>query len=142
MRGQRVVAASLGFFEIIIYILALNRVVTHLDTPVNLFVYALGFAIGTMVGSFIEDRLAVGFLLAEVIPKEGGETLAQELRKHEFGVTLLRGEGKDGPRNVLHITLQRKKLPILYTLIDDLNPNSFITIFDARRTMGGFFRRK
>jgi len=141
MRAHRLVAATLGFFEIIIYILALNRGVNHLDTPLNLVVYALGFAMGTIVGSLIEDRLAVGFLLAEVIPKGDGEELARELRKHKFGVTLLRGEGRDGPRNVLRITLQRKKLPILYKLLDELSPNAFITIFDARRTIGGFFQQ-
>lgn len=142
MRGHRLAAASLGFFEIIVYILALNRVVTNLDTPLNLLVYALGFAVGTVVGSFIEEHLAVGFLLAEVIPKEGGEVLAQELRYHNFGVTLIRGEGRDGPRNVLHIILPRKKLPQLHTIIDRIHPNAFLTIFDARRTMGGFFKRK
>jgi uncharacterized protein YebE (UPF0316 family) len=142
MRGQRFLAATLGFFEIIIYILALSRVVTQLDQPLNLFVYALGFAGGTLIGSYIEERLAVGYILVEVIPKTGGEELASKLRQENFGVTLLRGEGRDGPRNVLHITLSRKNLPDIYRIVDKLTPNAFITVFDAKRTIGGFLKRK
>ena len=142
MRGQRIIAAALGFFEIIIYILALSRVVTQLDQPFNLFVYALGFAGGTLIGSYFEERLAMGYLLVEVIPKVGGEELASELRLQNFGVTLLRGEGRDGPRNVLHITLSRKKLPEFYRIVNEFNPNAFITVFDAKRIIGGFLKRK
>lgn len=142
MRGQRLSAALLGFFEIIIYIMALSRVVNQLDQPYNLMVYALGFASGTMTGSYLEERLAVGFILAEVIPRTGGQELAAKLRQRNFGVTVIPGEGRDGPRLVLHISLQRKKLPELYRVIEEHNPKTFITIFDAKRTWGGFYKRK
>lgn len=142
MRGQRLSAACLGFFEIIIYILALSRVVNQLDQPFNLIVYAMGFASGTLTGSYLEERLAVGFVLAEVIPRTGGKELADKLRQRAFGVTVLHGEGRDGPRMVLHISLQRKKLPELHRIIEEHPSKTFITIFDAKRTWGGFYKRK
>ena len=104
MRAHRLVAATLGFFEIIIYILALNRVVNHLDTPLNLVVYALGFAMGT-IEQF--DRRPPGrrFLPGGSYTKGDGEELARELRKHKFGVTLLRGEDGTVPQcTPYHIT--------------------------------------
>lgn len=142
MRGQRLSAACLGFFEIIIYILALSRVVNQLEQPLNLIVYAMGFASGTITGSYLEERLAVGFIMAEVIPKFNGQELAEKLRQRHFGVTILHGEGRDGPRMVLHISLQRKKLPELYRMIEEHHPKTFMTIFDTKRSWGGFYKRK
>lgn len=139
MRGRRLAAASLGFFEIIIYIMALSRVVNQLSHPMNLIIYAFGFSCGTLIGSTLEQRLALGFLLAEIIPHCDGELLAAELRKRSFGVTMLCGEGKDGPRCVLHVTLPRKKLRQLYESLDKLDPHAFVTVFDARQTHGGYF---
>jgi uncharacterized protein YebE (UPF0316 family) len=139
MRGRRLAASTLGFFEIIIYIMALSRVVNQLNRPLNLLVYALGFSCGTFLGSVLEQRLAIGHLLAEIIPLKNGDNLANILRQHNFGVTVLCGEGKDGPRCVLHVTLPRKKLTQLYQQLEQSDPTAFITIFDARQTHGGYF---
>ncbi|HEX2954716.1 MAG TPA: DUF2179 domain-containing protein [Bacillota bacterium] len=139
MRGRRLAASSLGFFEIIIYIMALSRVVNQLSHPINLIVYAFGFSCGTFLGSTLEQRLALGYLFAEIIPRTNGETLAHLLRQHNFGVTVLCGEGKDGPRCVLHVSLPRKNLKQLYQQLELSDPEAFITIFDARQTHGGYF---
>lgn len=60
MKGYRLLAPILSMIEITIYILGLSLVLNRLDNPINLFVYALGYAVGISVGIFIEDRLALG----------------------------------------------------------------------------------
>ena len=67
VRGQKLYAAIIGFFEVIIYILALGKIFSDLSNPLNLLFYALGFATGNYVGTFLEGKLAVGVFTAQVI---------------------------------------------------------------------------
>jgi len=141
IRGQRLPAAVTGFFEVGIYISALGRVVQHLNDPWKIMAYALGFSCGTLVGGLVEERLAVGYNLVQVIPKTHCGELICRLRRENFGVTVLEGQGRSGPRHILNITTRRKELPHLMNLLDKVDPQAFITTFDTRRTKGGFIAR-
>ena len=141
MRGERLRAAITGFFEVSIYILALGRVVHHLNDPWKIIAYALGFSCGTLAGGWLEERLAVGLNLVQVIPKTNSGKLICLLRQNNFGVTVLEGQGRSGPRHILNITTRRKELPRLLELLDKTDPQAFVTIFDARRTIGGFLQQ-
>lgn len=138
MRGKRIIAAILGFFEVSVYILALGRVVSHLNDPFKVIAYGLGFSLGTLTGGFIEERLAIGHTLVQVISKQKSADLIRRLREDGFGVTVVEGQGRSGPRSILHITLRRKNLPQLLGAIDQVDPDAFITTFDARKAKGGF----
>lgn len=142
VRGQRLQAAAIGFFEVMVYILALQKVVGQLNNPFNLLVYALGFATGNYVGSFLEEKLAMGLLSVQIITSKADETLAETIRDHGFGVTEIRGIGREGTRQILMISLHRKALPVLNELIDSLDPDAFVTVLDTRKAKGGVFVRK
>ena len=142
MRGQRIYAAIIGFFEVIVYIIALNKIFSNLDNPLNLFFYAAGFATGTMVGSLIEEKLAVGTLTVQIITMNAPLELTEKLRKDGYGVTVIEGQGREGIRYILQIILQRKRVQQLRRLIDEWDKCAFWTIFDARSTRGGIFVRK
>lgn len=138
MRGRRLTAAGLGFFEVTVYIMALGRVVQHLNNPWKVIAYGLGFSLGTIMGGFIEERLAVGYTLVQIIPKSRSGDLICRLRAENFGLTVLEGQGRSGPRSILNVTLRRKNLPRLLRLVDEVDSEAFVTIFDARKTKGGF----
>lgn len=55
IRGDKLPAALIGFFEIMVYTVALGLVVGSLDDPVKLIVFCTGFALGILVGSVIEE---------------------------------------------------------------------------------------
>ena len=46
MKGYRVIAPLVSMAEITIYVLGLSMVLNRLDNPLNLLVYALGYAVG------------------------------------------------------------------------------------------------
>lgn len=140
VRGKRHQAALIGFFEVIVYIVALNRVVNSLDNPLNLFFYALGFASGNYVGSFIEEKMAIGDIAVQIIPKMNGDNIQQILRTNGFGVTAVEGMGKEGPKQILHVALKRKNLPKLIETIDSLDEDAFMTIMDAKSLRGGYIK--
>lgn len=139
VRGKKYPAAVIGFFEITIYILALSKVVNSLDNIGNLMAYSLGFAAGTVSGSYIEGKMALGTMMVRIIPKNACDAeLTEELRNMGFGVTVVEGMGKDGPICILNITLQRKELPKLMKYINETDHDAFITVSDARSTRGGY----
>lgn len=141
VRGRRLQAACIGFFEVSVYIVALNKVVKNLDNPLNLLMYALGFATGNFVGSFVEEKIAMGNISAQVIPKNKCSELLETLRSQGFGVTVIEGLGLKGPRKILNISLKRRDLPRLLDCIEKIDPEAFVTVTDARATRGGYFRR-
>ncbi|MDW7675186.1 MAG: DUF2179 domain-containing protein [Bacillota bacterium] len=139
VKGKKLHAAVLGFFEVIIFILALNSVVNDLDDPIKLLFYGLGFATGNIVGSNIEERLALGHLTVQVITLNKPLQLCKELREQGYGVTIIEGQGKQGIRRILNIILSRKELPKLMSFIDKWDSYAFTTVFDTRHTKGGIF---
>lgn len=142
VRGQKLYAAAIGFFEVLIYIIALERIFSNLDNPFNLVIYAAGFATGNLVGSTIEEKLAVGTLTVQVITLKSPLELTEKLRANGYGVTVIEGQGREGVRYILQIILQRKKASQLRKEIDEWDKDAFWTVFDARATKGGIFTRK
>lgn len=140
-RGKKYVAGGLGFVESIVYIVALGFVVNRLDNPLNIVMYGLGFAGGNIVGSFIEERMAVGFLTVQVISVLKVQEMVQSLREMGYGVTCWEGEGREGPHSVLSCTLARKELSPFMKLVDEWDPHAFVTILDNRTTKGGVIFR-
>ncbi|MGI6144568.1 MAG: DUF2179 domain-containing protein [Peptococcia bacterium] len=139
VRGQKLYAAIIGFFEVIIYIVALGKIFNDLSNPLNLISYALGFATGNYVGSWLEEKLAVGTFTVQVITLKEPLALTEILRDEGYGVTVIEGEGREGRRYILQIILQRKRFKHLRKVIDEWDQESFWTIFDARSTRGGVF---
>jgi len=140
-RGKAVSAAIVGFFEVIIYLIALGMVLQNINQWQNILVYGLGFAAGNIVGSLIEEKIAVGFVNAQVITTEEFNGLEENLREHGYGVTSMPCYGKEGVHRTLQVMLKRKELPELLKMMKKFDPNAFITVYDTRKIMGGYFNR-
>lgn len=140
VQGRRRQAAIIGFFEVIIYVTALGKVVSGLNDIGNLLAYALGFACGNYIGIFVEEKIALGNLTAQVILKGSeNQELINILREKGFGVTVLQGYGKEGSREVLNITLNRKDLDVLRNILEENDSSAFITVNTTKPISGGYF---
>ncbi len=142
VRGKKYLAGILGFFEVTVYILALGRVMSSLNNWTNILAYSSGFAVGNIVGSFIENKMALGTIVARIVPRKADDKdIAAELRDMGFGVTTIEGVGKDGPVCMLDITLHRKELSMLMGYLKEADADAFVTVSDTRETKGGYVRR-
>ncbi len=138
VKGKRYPAAAIGMVEASIYITALGRVVKNINDPWKVLAYGLGFASGTLLGSAIEERLALGHVSLEVIPsEEHGEELLKALRTAGYGVTVLTGHGMKGEKMVLMVSTDRKSLPRLTSIIEEFAPDCFMTVLETRAVRGG-----
>jgi uncharacterized protein YebE (UPF0316 family) len=142
VKGQRKIASVLGFFEVMIYLIVLGKVVGNINKPVLIIAYCLGYAAGNIIGSRIEERLSIGRLVAQVIVKEMPDDMVQQLRDAGFGVTIFEGEGREGRSYLLNIILDRKQIKLLYEIVDGCDCGAFITTMDVRSSLGGYFQPK
>lgn len=138
-RGKPVAAAVIGFFEVIIFLVAISMVLQNIDRWQNILAYGLGFAAGNIVGSMIEEKIAVGFVNVQIITVQECNGLEGILRAQGYGVTSMPCHGKEGPHRALQVMLKRRELPAFLKTMKASDPDAFITVIDTRKIMGGYF---
>jgi len=140
VQGRKTQAAFIGFFEVIIYVVALGKVVDSLNNPFNLLAYGLGFACGNYVGIMVENKIALGNLGAQIILKTAdNDDFISLLRENGFGVTVMKGQGKEGTREVLSVALNRKDLSKLQNIVYEYESTAFISVNSITPVSGGYF---
>lgn len=140
VRGRKGIAWVLGFFQSVVYIIAITSVLSHLDNPLNVLGYAAGFATGNVVGMLIEERLAVGHIHLSIISPSRGVSLAQKLREDGFAVTEIAARGKDGMVHLLSLSVLRKDVARVEGVVHEIDSESFVTSEDVRPVRHGFWR--
>ncbi len=138
-RGQRRIAPLLGFIEVLIWIIIVSEVIGNVHHPAAYIGYAAGFATGTFVGMKIEERMAMGTLVVRIILAKSSEELTAALRGAGFGVTQVRGEGAQGPVDLLYTVVPRKNMAAVINLIHDIAPGAFFSVEEVRSSEMGIF---
>ncbi len=92
-KGAKRIAPILGFFEILIWLLAIGQVMQNLTNIVNYFAYAVGFSLGNYIGITIEQKLAMGTVVVQVITRRDASELINFLRLADFGLTVIEANG-------------------------------------------------
>lgn len=143
-RGYYLLAAVIGFFEVAIFVVILGTVISGgINDPFKVIAYAGGFATGNIVGAFIEARIAIGYVIIHVFPTlASSEEMIERLRKGNYGVTQIAGEGSSGQRRMLIISAKRKNLTDILKTINEVEPETFFNVSDTRSIHGGIFPRR
>ena len=141
MRGKKWLSWILGFMVSVIYVLVFASVFSNLDNPLYIAAYAGGFATGSVVGMWIEEKMALGYLRLDVISPGHGAELAEKLREDGFAVTEVSARGKDGMVSLLTIAVLRKRVELAERIIRDVDESAFVTVAEMRTVHHGFWRR-
>lgn len=136
-RGRKYLAGVTGFFESLIWILAVSQVMQNLSNWLTYLAFSLGFACGNIVGIMIEERIALGNLIIRIITHREADELVEAMRRSGYIVTEVNAEGGTGPVKVLFHILKRKNLPQVIELIKQYNPNAIYTLEDLRLVKDG-----
>ncbi|GAX03806.1 hypothetical protein IWT140_01432 [Secundilactobacillus pentosiphilus] len=142
MKGYRNLAPVLSVLEIIVYVVGLAMVLKRLDNVWNIIAYALGYGVGVRIGIVIEDKLALGYIMATVILPSTDSELPKLLRSNGFGVTQSHAEGLEGDRLVLDILTPRNQERRLYGMITEREPKAFIITYEPKFISGGFWVKR
>ncbi|MBF0384725.1 MAG: DUF2179 domain-containing protein [Candidatus Omnitrophica bacterium] len=131
-KGKKMLAPILGFFQVLIWLLAIRQVFLNISNVACYIAYAGGFAMGTYVGIILEEKLAIGFQVIRIITKKDETGLINILRNKGYGVTSIVGEGATGKVNIIFTIVKRSETPQVLKTINEHNPNVFYTIEDVR----------
>lgn len=139
-KGEKVVGAVIGFFEVMIWIYIASLAMDGItDNPMKAVFYSLGFALGNYFGIKLEEWLGIGISeIQTIVGEEEGDVLVEHLRREGFAVTVVKGEGRTSVRDVLFMFVQRKRVKKAIDLIKEKTPNSVITISETKPIYGGF----
>lgn len=138
-KGMKYLAPILGFFEVLIWLLAIGQILQNLSNWINYVAYAGGFAAGNYIGMIIELRLALGTVILRVITNRDASKLVAIMRENNFGVTSVEAEGKSGAVKILFAMIARTELRKIIDLVHKYNPNAFYSVEDVRVVNQGIF---
>jgi uncharacterized protein YebE (UPF0316 family) len=141
-QGKRSLAPLVGFFEVLIWLLAAGQIFSNLTNVIYYFAYAGGFAMGNYVGLVIENKISLGLLSLNLIVRENPENLINELNKNGYGITSLSAEGTKGIVKLIVVVIKRKNLPNVLKIVRTNNPKAFISIEHVQSVKGGIFPGK
>lgn len=139
LKGQRYLAAFISIFEVVVYVVGLGLVLDNLNEIQNLVAYAIGYGLGVLVGTKIEEKLALGYITVNVVTKEWDKKFTETLRNKGYGVTSWMAYGMEGDRLAMQILTPRKSERKLYETIKEIDPKAFIIAYEPKTIHGGFW---
>ncbi len=144
VRRRKYVAALIGFFEILIYILVVSQVIsgmhdlTSIVSWVQVVVYAAGFATGTLMGVFLSERMARGVVEVTVIGHEPHDALEAAVREAGFALTRYSGVGRQGRVAVLSAVVSMGDVARLVRVVTAADPDAFVYTQELAGLRGGY----
>lgn len=139
LRGRKAITWLLGFLQTVIYVYVLTTIIQDLTNLLNLLAYAGGFATGNVVGMWLEERIAVGFVNIRVVSLLRGTAVAEGLREKDYAVTEFTGKGRDGTVSVLDVSVKRKDGKKVRAIVEEIDKSAFITAENLQPVRRGYW---
>jgi len=127
-RGKKILAPILGFFEVLVWIIVVSKVMQDAVGIPSYIGYAAGFAMGNYIGMLIEEKLAMGVVVVRIITARDALDLRKALADGGFGITAIDAEGKKG-----------KDLSQVVDIIRNVQPKAFYSVEDVKFVNEGIF---
>lgn len=131
-KGIKYLAPLIGFFEILIWLVAISQIMQNLTNIYYYIFYAGGFATGNLVGIIIEEKLSIGTVAIRIITRKDAEELTNALKKTGIGVTSIDAQGKYGGVKIIFTIVKRQNIQKIIKLVKKYNPKAFYSIEDIR----------
>lgn len=139
IKGKRLTASCVGFFEILIWFLVVKEALNTEETSIWIAIsYSAGFAIGTYLGSYLSSKFINGNISVQVITDH--ISLASIIRDAGYGVTEIKVEGKnkDIEKDMLLIQINNKSFGELEKIITEYDKHAFIVVNETKYVENGF----
>lgn len=138
-RGLKYLAPLVGFFEILIWLIAIGQIMKNLANPVCYIAYAGGFAMGNFAGIWIAEKLSLGVVILRVVTKKDAQDLLKSLSNSNYGVTSVEGRGIRGKVNIIFTIVPKREVPDVVERVKKFNPHAFYSIEEVGFVEKGIF---
>lgn len=131
-KGQKLIAPLLGFFEVIIWLVTMSKIIQNIDNWVAYVAYGAGFATGNYIGLIIEEKLAVGIVQLQIITRKSADNLIAKLKANGYGITYHEAQGANEKVAVIYSIIKRNEIKNVLEIMRTYNPNAFYSIEDVK----------
>ena len=138
-KGQKFWAPILGFFEILIWLLAISRIFENLDNWTCYLGYALGYATGNYFGLKLEEKLAMGIVKIQIITRKEARTLIDNLKTAGYGITHHLAQGGSETVSIIYSIIKRNEIQKVEEIVKTTNPKAFYSVEDVKSVSHGVF---
>lgn len=130
-KGLKYYAPILGFFEVLIWLLAVKNIMVGVASTLTIIAYGLGFSTGTYIGMIIEEKIMTGNFLVRIMTKNQFE-LIEALNKENQRYTIVDGESETGKVKVIFLIVSKKKMNTVMNIIQTTVPTAYYTIENVK----------
>ncbi|MBN2095440.1 MAG: DUF2179 domain-containing protein [Candidatus Aenigmarchaeota archaeon] len=131
-KGYKYIAPLIGFFEVIIWLLAITKIMDNLANPLCYLAYGAGFAAGTYAGMVIEERVSIGKVRLNIVAKRNVNKIMNEFDDAGMLFTSNDAEGRDGKVKSIFMVLERSQVGKVISIVKKHNPDAFYSIEEVR----------
>ena len=124
-KGLKYLVLLAGFFESIIWLLAISQIMKHLDNVYCYIAFAGGFAIGNFTGMYIEQKLSIGSVIVRVVFQKDSNLTIKLLKRLKFRITIVDAMGMEGKVKMIFATIRRNDLKLFLKILNKNNPTAF-----------------
>lgn len=140
VRGKRVVAAVIGFVEVIIWFLIVREALSTEETSLWVAIsFAAGYAAGTLIGGLVIKLFIPTNMIVQVITSKRDPALLHAISEAGFQMTVadVYGRERTSKKYMLIIYIDGKYLKKLRQLISELDSSAFISISEGKEAYNG-----
>ncbi len=138
-KGHKFWAPILGFFEILIWLIAITKIIQNLDNWICYVAYAAGFATGNYVGLLIEEKMALGIVKLQIITRKEASKLIENLTNAGYGITHHSAKGSNENVSIIYSIIKRSEISKVEGIINATNPKAFYSVEDIKFVNEGVF---
>lgn len=141
VKGNRVVATVIAFFEALIWFLVVKEALTTDMKSIWIGLsYAGGFSVGTFVGSFLSSKFIKGTIGFQVILSNRNDETVDKLRNKGYAVSVVDVTGQNNEKKyMLFIEINHQRRNELTNIIKNLDNKAFIVVNESKFVMNGYF---
>ena len=140
VRRKKILAATIGFFEVAIFISIIVRIVQQVDSIYGILAYAAGFAVGTIIGVIISEKLSRDLISTNIISKKHSDDIKEVLKEEGYGITCYNGKGINGEVEIINVVCSQLNAKRMDKLVYNTDPKAFMASYMLDKIRGGFMR--
>lgn len=129
VQGRTRLSVVLGFFEVLIWMVAVSKVFEHAASePFVLVCYAGGFATGNAVGIFLERQLALGAVILRLVTHISVDEMKEVLRHRSMRLMTFPGQDGNTAVTLLYAVCKRRDVPELIAMARAHDPDIYFAV--------------
>lgn len=142
IKGNRVLASTIGFFEALIWFIVVKEALTtDIKSVWIVLSYSAGFATGTYFGTILSNHFINGKTSLQIILSDKNDLLVSTLRKKGFAVSVIDVKGYKEDKYMLFIEINNKQSKYLTELVKKQDKNAFIVANETKYVINGYFNQ-